>query len=93
MIKYYEVGKEDLVCYPEGSKFEVFPADSCHSANIGTEICVPFDNGRLVYYVLVNIDESNHILMIQEDIRTFAVVVFYVEVHGMGTVLERDRRW
>ena len=83
MVKYDEVGKENLVCYSERSKFEAVPADSYHGAKISIKVRVPFNNERLGYYVLVNIDEANHILMIQEDISTFSVVPFHVEIHGM----------
>ena len=31
--------------------------------------------------------------MIQKDIRTFAVVAFNVEVHGVGIIRELERRW
>ena len=64
MIKYDEVGKENLVGHSDRSKVEAVPADSCHSAKISIKVRVPFDNERLGYYVLVNIDEANHILMI-----------------------------
>ena len=83
MIEYDEVGKENLVCYSEGSKFEAVPAGSRHSAHVGFEIRDPFDHERLRYYVLVNVDETNHVFMIQKDISTFSVVTFYVEIHGM----------
>ena len=76
MIEYYEIGKENLVGHSNRSKVVVGPADSCHGANISIKVRVPFDNEGLGYYVLVNIDEANHILMIQEDISTFSVVPF-----------------
>ena len=83
MIKYYKIKKENIVGHSERSKVKAGPADSCHGANISIEVRVPFDNERLEYYLIVNIDEVNHILMIQEDIRTFAIVAFHAEIHGM----------
>ena len=92
MVEHDEIRKEDLVYHSEGSEIVAVPTDSCHSANICTEVCVPFDNEHLGYYVLVNVDKPNHILMIQEDIRTFAVVALNVEIHGVGTVRELELR-
>ena len=83
MIEHYEIREENLVGHSDRSKVEAGPADSCHGANIGIEVRVPFDNEHLGYYVLVNVDEANHILMIQEDISTLSVVPFHVEIHGM----------
>ena len=92
MVKSDDIAKEYLVCYSEGSAIVVVPTDSCHGTNIRTEVRVPFNNERLGYYVLVNVDESNHILTIQKDIRTFAVVAFNVDVHGVGIIRELERR-
>ena len=91
MVKRNEIAKEFLVYYSEGSEMVVVPAESCHGTNIHTEVCVPFNNESLGYYVLVNVDGSNHILMMQKDIRTFTVVAFNVEVHRVGTVRELER--
>ena len=92
MIKNDDIAKEYLVCYSEWSEIVAVPTESYHGTNIRTKVRVQFNNECLRYDVLVNVDESNHILMIQKDIHTFAVVAFNVEVHGMGTVRELERR-
>ena len=88
-----DITKKYLVWYFKGSEIKTVPTDSCHGTNIRTKVRVPFNNERLGKDVLVKVDEFNHILMIQKDIRTFAVVTFNVEVHGVGIVRELERRW
>ena len=82
MVENDDITKEYLACYFKWSEIVTVPTDSYHGTKICTKVRVLFNNERLRYDVLVNVDEFNHILMIQKDICTFAVIDFNVEVHG-----------
>ena len=92
MQKKNDITKKYLVWYFKGSEVEVVPTDSCHGTNIRTKVPVTFNHKCLGDDVIVDVNEANRIVMVPKDIRTFAVVSFNVEVHGVETVRELKRR-